>query len=555
MVPPLLRVVLPLVLAAIVLSVVFARLFPAADLRHNAPAVRFTDVTLEAGIEFRHFAGVADSPTTLGAGVTVFDFDADGDSDIFFVNGAPWPWEETMTKRVSGTPCALFRNEGRGQFTDVTARAGLNVELQGMTAAAGDFDGDGWVDLFVTCVGANHLFRNRGGGRFEDVTDHAGVGGDDHTWSTGAAWLDYDGDRRPDLIVAHYAHWSGELGLASAFAGALAGRSYGAPTSFVSAFPSVYRNLGHGKFALVPGSAGLRDVDAETGLPVAKPLAVVPVDANGDQRLDVLFSYHTSENALFLNRGDGTFRKGAGGRDERREGASAGIPSGLEAAAKTDPRFAAWQAMAGVAARERDDPHVQLRAKFGAAPLDYDLDGGLELFSAEGRAERDLNLFDRGRSGGAAPGLFWWDGTAWRRAFHGNGDDAEWSRPMLARGVAVGDFDGDGDPDVILAQHGGAPRLLRNDQRLGRPWLRIQLLGTRGGVAVDGARVEVHTPRGILAQTAGPAMGFMAQSEAALTFGLGEDARVRKIVVYWPTGARQEIRPVELNRLLVVREP
>src|SRR5688572_4051638 len=257
----LLPLVLPLVLAAIVLSVLFARFFPPAD-RQAAPATRFTDITAASGLRFIHQQGGAEAPTTLGGAVVVLDFNQDGRPDLFFVNGAPWPWEESLEKRL-GRSSALYRNQGDGRFTDVTAAAGLNTEMQGMAAVAGDFDADGLTDLFITCVGSNRLFRNLGGGRFEDVTEIAGVGGEENTWSNGAAWLDVDADGRLDLVVLHYARWAQEVGLGQAFAVAEMGRSYGSPTGFFSAHPTVWRNLGNGRFAPVRDSAGLRDIDAE----------------------------------------------------------------------------------------------------------------------------------------------------------------------------------------------------------------------------------------------------------------------------------------------------
>ena len=551
-VSPLVPLWLALVVAALALGGAFAWLFPGPTVERVAPRMRFTDVTDASGLRFSQRPDDETSPTTISGAVAVLDFNNDGAPDLFFVNGAPWPWETSLAKDVTRSTCALFRNDGHGQFTDVTAWAGLNVELQGMMAAAGDFDGDGLVDLFVTCVGQNHLFRNRGGGRFEDVTEQAGVGGEQNTWSTGAAWIDIDGDGRLDLVVAHYARWPQEVGLASAFMVAAVGRSYGAPAGFLSAFPSVYRNLGDGRFALVPKSAGLRDIDPQTGLPVAKPLALIPVDANGDGRPDLLFSYHTSAPALFLNQGDGTFRKWTVRRDDRHEGASAELAGSIAlpiAAQNGDPRFAAFQSFAASAERKSDDDRLRLPAKFGIVAFDCNLDGRLEILSGEGRAEADINRFEAGRAFAAPPRVFWPDDAQWAAVNGG-----AWAAPLVARGIAVADFDGDGDLDVVIAQHGGPPRLLRNDQRLGRPWLRVQLIATRSAPGAGGARVEVYTPRQMLVQTAMPAMGFMAQSESTLTFGLGEDARVRRVVVRWPSGLRQEVGVDAINRTLTIRE-
>ena len=552
MVSPLLPVVLPLVVAAIGLSVWFAWLFP-PNATPEAVAPRFTDITVAAGLRFTHQQGGAEAPTTLGGAVAVLDFNGDGRPDLFFVNGAPWPWEESLDKRV-GQSGALFRNDGGGHFTDVTSAAGLNVEMQGMAAVAGDFDNDGRPDLFVTGVGANHLFRNLGEGHFEDVTEEAGVGGDENTWSTGAAWIDCDGDGRLDLVVLHYVRWPHEVPLAQAFTIADIGRSYGAPTGFLSAFPTVYHNRGDGRFALVPGSAGLRDIDPETHLPVAQPVAITPVDADGDQRLDLLVTYQLAPPALFLNQGDGTFRKAARAPDRRQEGASAGLATAasvpLPPADGADERFQALRASGALAA-----PGVALAARLGVAAADFDLSGRLELFSGEGALEPNINKFEDGRDFRRTPRVYWNTGREWR-AFATRANEATPALPpVTARGIAVADFDGDGDPDVVIAQNNGSPLLLRNDQRDNLPWLRLHLTATRSQPEAGGARVEVQTPRRLHVQTVAPALGFMAQSESTLTFGLGDDARVRRIVIHWPSGQVQELKPEGLNRTLEIREP
>jgi hypothetical protein len=556
-VPPLLPVVLTLVTAAIAISIVFAWIFPATGpIRPVAPA-RFTNITAEAGIHFVHHQGLQDSPTTLGGAVAVIDYDRDGHPDLFFVNGTAWPWED-MGAWTHVSACALYHNDGTGHFTDVSRAAGLDVVVQGMGVAVGDYDNDGFPDIFVTCIGANHLFHNRGDGTFEDVTLAAGVGGDDHTWSMGATWIDCDGDGKLDLVVAHYASWPQEVSLAMAFTIADVGRSYGAPTGFIGVPPSVYHNLGHGKFALVPGAAGLRNLDPQTGLPVAKALAVVPVDANGHGKLDLLFSYHTSESALFLNQGDGTFKRWTAGQNDRHEGASAvlALASLLPLqASDAGERLEALQSAGVTDGRNRDEPQLHLRDKLAGALFDYELDGQLAVFSGNGRAEPDVNKFETGRAFQAAPQLLLHRGSRWVPAPVAAGESGGWASPVVARGIAVADFDGDGDDDIVMVQNNGPAQLLRNDQRRGLPWLQIDLEATRGPREAGGAQVEVHTPRRVLMQTMAPAMGFMAQSSSTLVFGLGEDARVRKIVVRWPSGVRQEIRPAGINRRIVLTEP
>ncbi len=555
--PPLLPIVLPLVLAAIALSVVFAWLFPAPGTLRPAPVVRFTNVTKEWGIRFVHRGGLQDPPTTLGGAVIVLDYDRDGRPDLFFVNGAPWPWEDASTAPAS--TCALYHNDGNGHFTDVTHAAGLDIVMQGMSAAAGDYDNDGYPDLFITGVGQNRLFHNQRDGTFADVTAAVGIGGDGQTWSTGATWIDYDGDGRLDLVVANYARWLGDVDLATAFSIALMGHSYGAPTGFVGAFPSVYRNLGHGRFALVPGSAGLRNIDPQTHLPVAKALAVVPLDANGDGRLDLLFTYHTADSALFLNQGDGTFRRWATDTGQRNEGASAGLASAstlpFARSEDADAILGSLESAQTFERRSHDETLLHLGGKLGVALLDYDLGGRLDLFSGNGRAEPDVNRFESGYHFAAVPQLLWNRGQAWVPAPAPGAEGGAWAIPVVARGIAVADLDGDGDSDVIIAQNNGPAIVLRNDQHSGLPWLRIALVASRTPPEAGGARVEVHTPRRVLIRTMAPAMGYMAQSESVLTFGLGEDARVRKIVIHWPSGQRQELQTDAINRTLVIHEP
>lgn len=549
-VSPLLPVLLPLVLAAIVLGAVFAWLFPPVA-GAGAPAMRFTDVTVESGLRFTHRQGGAEAPTTLGGAVAVLDYNGDGRPDLFFVNGAPWPWEETLEKRLVRSS-ALYRNDGNGRFTDVTAAAGLNTEMQGMAAVAGDFDADGHADLFVTGIGPNRLFRNLGNDRFEDVSESAGVGGDGNTWSTGAAWLDVDADGRLDLIVLHYARWPQEVGLGQAFAVAEMGRSYGVPTGFFSSHPTVWLNRGNGRFEAAADSAGLRNIDPETGRPVAGPLALAVIDANGDRRPDLLITYHNHGPALFLARGDGSFVRQAGTLGPRQEGAAASFASASALPfAQSQDDTERLRALLAAGSTEEATASLALAAKLGVVVLDLDLDGRAELFSGQGRAEPGTNKFEAGRDFAAAPQAFRTQGEIWRPEPAG-----EHTLPLLTvRGVAAADFDGDGDSDLVLAQNNGTPVLLRNEHRAGSPWLRVQLTATRSAPGAAGARVEVHTPRRVLTQTAGPSLGFMAQSESALTFGLGDDARVRKIVIQWPSGQVQELKPEGLNRTLEIREP
>lgn len=549
LVSPLLPVLLTLAVAALILNLVFVRVFPPPD-HPAAPAVPLVDVTAESGVRFMPYAGDVPARTTLGGGVIVFDANEDGALDLFFANGAATPGDETLDKRPGRGP-ALFRNDGRGRFTDVTAASGLDLALPGMGGIAGDFDADGRTDLFLTGLGQNRLFRNVGGGRFEDITEDAGVRGEATAWNTGAAWIDTDGDGQLDLVVVHYARWPSDVSLDQAFAIAELGRSYGAPAGFTGSFPTVYQNLGGGRFAPRPDAAGLRDIDPDTGRPVPYALAVAPLDANDDGRLDLLFTYHLHPPALFLARADGRFER-APRTAERAEGTVALLAGGMPAAEAGvgDPRAQVLSQLAHTPAEEAD--LTALRTKLGFVAADFDHDGRLEVFSGEADAERRV-----GRSGVQAvrpqvPSLLRARAARWESVPPAPGS---WSAAIAARGVATGDLDGDGDADVVLTQHGGAAVVLRNDQRDDRPWLRLRLTATRTHPEAAGARVEVHTPRGILRRVVAPALGLLAQSDATLDFGLGDDARVRRVVIRWPSGQVQELTPPAQNRTHEVREP
>ncbi len=555
---PLWPVLSLLALAAVVSGVALSKIYPLSRPAGAAPEAKFTDVTRASGL----LAGWRDSgppggeaPSTLPGAVAFLDYDGDGHPDLFFVRAPRWPWDPPPAGAPSSF--ALYHNDGGGHFTNVTRAAGLDVHMLGMGVAVGDYANEGRPDIFVTGIGGNRLYHNLGNGRFEDVTRAAGVGGDAHVWATGAVWLDLFGDGRLDLVVCNYGRWARETDLRSALRAERAGPSYAMPTGFVSCFPTVYRNLGDGKFVDVTAKSGLDRLDLQTGFPRAFPLAVAGVDANGDGRLDLLFTYQSGDDALFLNRGDGTFRPWTPPAD-RREGMSAGLAaasgSSFGRPVRDEERLAVLRA-AGLAlgsSSEANGLECTLRAKLGVALLDYDLDGRVDIFSPNGKAEPALERFEGGRSFAARPSLLWNTGAGWTPARSPGGG---WDRPMVARGVAVADVYGNGSLDVAIARNGGPPILLRNDQATHHAWLRIDLVGTRCERDAGGARVEVHTPRRIITQTMEPATGFMAQSERTLTFGLGDDARVNRVVVLWPDGLRQEIRTPQVDRRLVITEP
>lgn len=542
--------------AAVVSALLLSRYYPGLRSEGQPAEARFTDVTAESGLPAGAPTGpAAEAATTLPGAVAFLDFDGDGRPDLFYLDPPKWPWHSPAADTSPG--CALYRNVGGGHFTDATAVSGLESPIMGMSIAVGDYLNEGRPDIFITGVGGNRLFHNLGHGRFEDVTDSAGVRGDDHVWSTGAVWADLFGDGRLDLVVCNYARWPRESDLRSALMAERAGISYANPSGFVSCFPTVYRNLGHGHFVDVTPSTGLETIDRQTGFPRALPLAVAAVDADGDGRLDLLFKYQSADDVLYLNQGNGTFRAWTP-PPERREGVSAAVAaasgSAFAQSGATGERLSVLReaGLALVPSSDESGATCRLRNKLGVALLDYDLSGRLDVLSPEGVAESGLERPVSPTEGAAVPTLLWNGGRTWTSVPL---SQTRMDAGFLARGIAVADVYGNGSLAVAVGQAFGPPRLFRNDQKTFHSWIRIDLVGTRTAKDAGGARVEVHTPRGILTQTMEPAMGFMAQSESTLTFGLGDEGRVRRIVVRWPSGRVQEIRSPVVNRRISITEP
>ena len=280
------------------------------------PSVKFTDVTEAAGIRFTHYNGARGEkllPETMGAGCAIFDCDGDGAQDLLFINGNDWPWPPASGAATTpaGPPptMALYRNDGAGHFTDITAGSGLDVPLYGMGVAPGDYDNDGRTDLFVSGVGAAKLFHNEGGGKFRDVTVEAGVGGDAGDWSTSCAFFDYDKDGQLDLFVCQYVRWSREIDFEIGYTLVGVGRAYGPPMNFEGAFSRLYHNEGGGKFRDVSETAGIQIKNPATGRPAGKALGVMPVDIDGDGWLDIVVANDTVQNFVFHNQHDGKFRE------------------------------------------------------------------------------------------------------------------------------------------------------------------------------------------------------------------------------------------------------
>jgi hypothetical protein len=542
------------------------------------PTVKFTDITAAAGITFTHANGVSSEkllPETMGAGVAFLDFDNDGDQDLLFINGTPWPWA-----RVAGAvpKLVLYANDGNGKFADATSGSGLDVSVYGTGVAVGDFDNDGLTDVFVTCVGENHLFKNLGGGKFSDVTASAGVAGDAKQWSTAACFFDYDNDGKLDLFVGNYVKWSREIDAEVGYKIDGKTRAYGQPMNFEGSFPRLYHNDGGGKFSDVSAPGGVQVKNTATGVPSAKTLGVVPVDLDNDGFMDLVVANDTTPNFVLHNQKNGTFKE---------IGASAGIAfdsygstrgaMGIDAAhyrnddalGVTIGNFANEMTALYVsqpggltftdeAIPEGIGPASRLLLKFGVFFFDYDLDGRLDVLSANGHLDEEIVKLQKSQSYRQPAQLFWNTGAksgATFAAVDAGHAGTDLFKPLVGRASAFADIDGDGDLDVVLTQAGGAPLLLRNEQQLKHHWLRVKLTGTKSNRSAIGAKVTAKIGGQSLTREVNPARSYLSASELPLTFGLGAGAKVDSLEITWPNGQKQTLAPDKLDTTLLIEEP
>ncbi len=542
------------------------------------PQVAFTDITQEAGIQFQHITGNYGEkllPETMGGGCAVLDYDHDGDADLFLVNGNYWPWK--VPDGAEKPHSALFQNDGKGAFKDVTVEVGLDITCYGMGVTCGDYDGDGWTDLFVTAVGKNQLWKNTNG-KFENVTEAAGVAGKDSQWSTSSTFFDFNRDGHLDLFVCNYIHWSQEidLGLGSTLDGKT--RAYGPPTSFEGDFCYLYRNEGNGRFVDVSDPMGIQVKNSNTKVPVGKSLGVVATDLDADGYLDLVVANDTVQNFVFHNRKGERFEEigATSGIAFDRSGSARGA-MGIDAAhfRNSDAlgliigNFADEEMSLYVSQQEpllfTDEavatglgPQSRLELKFGVLFLDFDLDGRLDILSANGHLEEDISKIKTEQRYRQAPQLYWNAGPEQATEFVKVPADKcgpDFAKPMVGRGCVYADFDGDGDLDVLLTDCGGTPRLLRNDQALKHHWLRVRLVGKSPNAEAIGATVKIRQGETWQERTILAGRGYLSQSELVATFGLGNSAVVDELQVIWPNGEKQTVVTPEVDKLLTLTQP
>ena len=539
------------------------------------PTVRFTDVTRAAGIDYVHENGAAGEkllPETMGGGAAFFDYDNDGDPDLLFVDGARWDAPEGSGGH------RLYRNDGKGSFEDVTSESGLTGGGFGMGVAVGDYDGDGWTDVFTTGVGVVRLHRNEQG-EFRDVTSEAGIPDGAGRWSTSAGFFDYDDDGDLDLFVCHYVEWSKEIDERLAFTMNGVDRAYGPPTNYGGSFSQLLRNEGNGKFTDVSESAGIEVKNSATGAPMGKVLGVAFADFDQDGRVDIAVANDTVQNHLFHNRGDGTFeevgvRSGFGFDSNGRSTGAMGINvadmrgdgdfavcignfanemSSLYVARRGSLRFNDDAMGEGVGSPSRQ------KLSFGMFFFDYDLDGRLDLLQVNGHLEETIHEVQPSQHYRQAPQLFWNAGPEARACYTEVPSDqvGDLGRELVGRGSAYADIDADGDLDVVIAQVGDAPVLLRNDQETGHRWLRVRVVRGAGAKTVIGAWVHLGVGGETLRRQVMPTRSYLSQSELPVTFGVGANEKLDFLRVLWPDGTTTEVDvPDGVNREVVVeRKP
>ena len=541
------------------------------------PKMTFTDITQLAGLEFEHENGARGEkllPETMGGGCAFLDYDNDGDQDILLINSKSW---EDFKPEMLGPTSKLYQNDGQGKYIDVSEQTGLNIELYGMGCAVADYDNDGNVDIFISALGGNRLLRNNNG-VFVDQTEIAGLSDGPNNWSTSCTWFDMENDGDLDLFVCSYITWSKEIDISQGFSLVGVGRAYGPPTSFGGSFSQLYENNGDGTFGDISQQAGIQITNKDQeGVAVGKSLGVIPVDVNLDGYLDLVVSNDTVRNFMFINQGDQTFEE-----------------SGVLAGIAFDPNGNARGAMGIDAANFRNDeclgigignfanemsalyvcegatlsfvdeaiatgfgPQTRSDLTFGMFFFDFDLDGRLDIFGANGHLEEEINKVQESQFYEQAPQLFWNAGydydTEFIRMDESNLGE-QFFVPLVGRGATYADIDADGDLDVLITTSGRKPRLLRNDQGLGNAWLRVELLGTTDNKQGIGATVILSHENGVQRRVMMPSKSYLSQTEMVLTFGLGKGVETVQLEVLWPNGQKQVINSPELNQQIVVEQ-
>ncbi len=547
--------------------------FAASSSQRIDPGFRLTDVTAPAGLRFRHNNGAYGGkllPETLGSGCAFLDYYGDGWQDILLVNGSSWPGHQPARKlepvkfepgKSEPSTLKLYRNNRNGTFSDVTHSAGLDVEMYGMGVAVGDYNNDGYPDIFITCVGQNRLFRNTGKGTFVDVTRTSGLAGR-QAFSTSALWFDFDRDGLLDLFVCNYVKWSEDHDVFCSRDGKH--KSYCTPEAYRRETCWLFHNRGNGTFEDVTASSGIFDSSS-------KSLGVAMLDYDHDGWPDLLVTNDTQPNKLYRNQRNGTFKDvavdaGIAFSAEGKARAGMGVDvadfdnSGNSGIAITNfdnemmglylngsgGSFGDVALQSGVGMASKD------KLGFGCVFLDADLDGSLDLAVVNGHIDDTVRNVN-GVGYAQPPQLFLNDG---RGKFSDVADEVGggFSQPKVGRGLAYGDFDRDGDLDLLLTTNNGPAYLYRNDltsngQTGKNRSIRFRLVGTKSNRDAVGAAVKIDHEGSSQSRLVKGGSSYLSQSELPVTFGLGKRDRIDRVVIQWPSGRTEEYKNLATGKM------
>ena len=551
-----------------VMLVVFTGAAQTGDSRlKSPPPAKFVDVTSSLGVRFQHAAPHTSKKyllETMGSGVALFDYDNDGRLDLFVVNGAdisdPSPPGTIPQKSGPKYWNRLYHQKSDGTFEDMTEKSGLQGVGYGMGVAVGDYDNDGFEDLFVTGYGSNHLYHNNGNGTFTDVTERAGVAGGG--WSTSAAWVDLDGDGLLDLVVVRYLQWDfNDIWCGEKKQGY---RSFCHPDEFQAIAPFVYHNDGNGHFTDITKEAGF----AKPG----KGLGIAIADFNGDGHIDVFIANDSIPEFLYQNKGDTTFEEiglfaGAGVDGDGHAYAGMGVDfadydnDGLPDIVISDlayQKYALYRNNGdGTFAYTSDGTGLGgmtfLHSGWGMRFLDYDNDGWKDLFVAQAHVMDTIEL--------NYPQLRYREpmllarNTAKGFIDVSSESGSVFHEPWASRGMAIGDIDNDGRLDAVVTENGGPVHILHNKTESQNHWLTLNLVGHKSNRDAIGAEVRIVTAQGPQLATVTTCSSYLSSSDKRVHFGLGLQSAVREVDIRWPSGIKQALRDVNSDQVLRVDEP
>ena len=525
----------------------------------NVLGFQFVDVTRQAGIKFQHNSGAYGGkllPETLGSGCAFLDYDADGWPDILLINSMDWLGHKRQRSTLK-----LYHNNRNGTFTDVTQTAGLDFELYGMGVAIADYNNDGFPDILITCVGQSRLFRNTGKGTFQDATKSAGLL-NKLGFSTSAVWFDYDRDGLLDLFVCNYVRWTAEHDVFCSLDGK--NKSYCTPEAYRGDTCWLFHNRGDGTFEDVTSTSGIFDTSS-------KSLGVAMLDFDQDGWPDLFVANDTQPNKLYRNQRNGTFKDvavemGLAFSNEGKARAGMGVDiadfdnSGKPGIVVTNfdnemiglyrldgKNFDDIALQSGVGSASRNT------LGFGCVFFDANLDGLVDLVVANGHIDDTVRNI-RGNVGYAQPPqLFLNEGNSKFRDVAGEVGGG-FADSKVGRGLAVADFDRDGDLDLLITTNNGPAYLYRNDQLAANRSVRLHLVGTKSNRDAIGAGVHLHCNGQVQTRLVRSGSSYLSQSELPLTFGLGKADSVERIVVDWPSGKIEEYSKLKAGRAYQLTE-